>query len=316
MKCPFLTEERIKFCRVAPYRKNIALKAADTAHEACSGVGYLDCSLAKTALQEDVFQVASSNHCPFLQDSLALYCSAASVSKFVPYSDSEWSKCSHSAHRYCDLYLTVSNPELTAATELDGKAAPADLPPHLSYTENHLWLDLDEPGHCHIGIDAFMAQLLGQVEQVRFLTFKGVCRPTVVLTVRGTDLPVVFPNPVEVLSVNVYLRAHPERIISDPYTFGWLFEAKETPSGPPANTGLRQGTEAASWLEAERQRVSAFAHERLTDLRVGGAPILADGGEFSPDLLEHLSHDGILCFFSEFFSPYKTSGGSSSATAR
>ena len=313
MKCPFLTEERIKFCRVAPYRKNITLKAADTAHEACSSSAHRACALARESLRDTPAE-ATSDHCPFLQDALALYCSASSVAKFVPYSDSEWSKCSRSAHRYCDLYLTVSNPELTAGTNTETEAPVTDLPQHLSYSDNHLWLDMDEPGHCHIGIDAFMARLLGKVEQVRFLTFKGVCRPTVVLTVRGVDLPVVFPNPVEVLSVNVYLRGRPERIASDPYTFGWLFEAKEAPSGPPPDTGLRKGTEAASWLEEERRRVSVFAHERAHDEQLGGAPTLADGGEFSPDLLEHLSRDGILCFFSEFFSPYKTSGGSSSAT--
>jgi glycine cleavage system H lipoate-binding protein len=322
MRCPFLAEERIKFCQVAPFRKAIAQKDADTAHETCSGSSYRGCALAERALKERPHETVapSAGHCPFLQESLALFCSAAPVSKFVPYSESEWSKCQRSGYRYCDLFLTVSQPELTSDDQAAPDGGPAgaphvyDLPEHLAYSPNHMWIDRDEDGGCHIGIDAFMARVLGGVEQVRFLTSKGVCRPTVVLTVRGVELPVVFPNAVEVQSANLYLRAHPERLITDPYTFGWLFEAKELASGQAADDRLLRGSEAVSWLEDEQCRLSAFAHDRASDLQADGLPLLTDGGEFSEDLVEHLCHDGILCLFSEFFWPYHTAGGSRATT--
>ena len=60
---------------------------------------------------------------------------------------------------------------------------------------------------CHLGVDAFLARLVGEVERLTFLTVKGDVRPAVVLTVGGVDLTLVFAQPLPLVAANTRLRS-------------------------------------------------------------------------------------------------------------
>ena len=200
--------------------------------------------------------------CPCLRESLMQYCGAAPVAKFVPYSESLLSRCGSDSHRYCELYLSMAHPEAPPAG-----ADAISTPEWLNYTANHLWLDVTEDGVCHAGIDAFLSRTLGKVDRIGYVWTKGLHRPTAVLTVDGCDLQIVFPNEMMLVNCNLYLRADPSRLTTEPYAGGWLFEGEPLPE---TARNLVAGPQAREWIEREERRMSEFVHQQTVPRADGG----------------------------------------------
>jgi glycine cleavage system H lipoate-binding protein len=289
MTCPFLKEAQVKYCQASPVRKLIPLAAAGRADEKCSSREYLACPVFRAQSMEP----AAANHCPYLAESLMQYCSAAPVAKMIPYSESQLSRCGCDRFRYCELYLSMAHPAATAADDVDGIPLPA----WLRYTANHMWLDIGEDGVCHVGIDAFLSRALGQAERISYVWQRGRHRGTAVVTVAGVDHEVVFPNPFLITNCNLYLRADPSRLISEPYTGGWLFEGEPAPE---TTANLLEGAAARQWMEQEQHRINEFLQQQPGS----DGPLAADGGLFAPCLSRYLDRDRMLALFHTFFSPY------------
>src|ERR1017187_9712783 len=217
MQCPFLKETQAESCRHALVRKLIVRNLGNLPFERCSSPAYQGCALYSAADDE---ASASGSRCPYLDDSLVQYCAAAPVPKFIPFSEAVLSRCGSAAYHYCDLYITLAHPDEADVPRVDGIRIPS----WLHYAGNHMWLDVSEDGVCHVGIDAFLARTLGSVDRIAYLTPRGVAHPAVVLSVGASDLHMVFPNRMFITSPNLYLRANPARLTSDPYRLGWLFE--------------------------------------------------------------------------------------------
>jgi glycine cleavage system H lipoate-binding protein len=289
MTCPFLKEAQVRYCRTSAIRKLIPLAQASRAEERCSSEGYSSCPVFER--QPDANEVAAFGECPYLHESLMQYCGAASVAKFVPYSESLLSRCGNDSFRYCELYLAMAHQAPPPETA-DGIRMPG----HLRYSANHMWLDVTDDGVAHAGIDAFLSRALGQVERISFVWLNGHHRPTAVVTVAGVDLEITLPFPMQLTHCNVYLRANPGRLTAEPYTGGWLFEGV-----PDAGTlDNLAGDEAQSWMDTEVRRMSEF----LQQLPGPNGPTAADGGMFSAGLANHLEREQMLALFHEFFSPY------------
>lgn len=290
MTCPFLKEAQVKYCRSSAIRKLIPLSQAGRAEERCSSEGYSCCPVFQQ--QPDAQEVAAFGQCPYLHESLMQYCGAASVTKFVPYSESLLSRCGNDTFRYCELYLAMAHPEAPAET-VDG----IQMPGHLRYSANHMWVDVTDDGVAHAGIDAFLGRALGQVERISYVWQKGHHHPTAVVTVAGVDMEITLPFPLQLTNCNLYLRANPGRLTSEPYTGGWLFEGV-----PDEGTmqDLAGGDKAQDWMDQEVKRMSEF----LQQLPGPAGPTAADGGVFSAGLAKYLERDQMLALFHEFFSPY------------
>jgi glycine cleavage system H lipoate-binding protein len=250
--------------------------------------------------------------CPNLHQSLMQFCSAASLTKFVPYSESFLSRCTSGWHRYCELFASHAESGLTheagagvAPNGVDG----VELPEGLVFARNHTWIDQHEDGSCHIGVDHFLTRLLGKLDRLTFVTARGVCRPAAVLTVRGVDLQVIFPERVQLSGPNTRLKTDLGQLGESPYTRGWLFEgrAADAPSGEQrtaAGQGFVSNGIAREWMAQENRRLSAFVQEKLSIGGIDGTRTLADGGTIAPGLFQHLGHDDILALYHEFFSPF------------
>jgi glycine cleavage system H lipoate-binding protein len=177
----------------------------------------------------------------------------------------------------------------------------------VQYTQNHMWVDVHEDRSCHIGIDAFLAKFLRDVERLSFVTTRPVCRPTAVITVRGIDLQLSFPDKIQITGVNAYLRARPSSLITHPYTLGWLFEGVR-PAGLPEETELTTGTRvirsdhARQWLKQESRRMTDYVRGELVSSRNKEFATMADGGTWSEDLITHLTREETLQVWNEFFS--------------
>jgi glycine cleavage system H lipoate-binding protein len=312
MRCPFLREAQVKFCRASSIRKMIVRTPEHAADERCMSSRWISCPIAKQHCEEH----PSQSHCPFLHEALVQHCSAAPVSQFIPYTEPQLSCCGTESHKYCEVYVSLAHPEWkfvpSSRSEKQHSGSEDDIqiidgipmPEWLAYAPNHMWLDLSSDGTCHVGVDAFFANVIGKVERVTFLSTKSAVRPTAVLTVRGVDLPLMFPNTMIVTGTNAYLRSHPEKIAAEPYSLGWLFEGFSLKSEHGENNhkidrGLLRGREAREWMTQEVRRLTTYVHDHLV-----GVETMADGGTFTHGLMQHLSHDHIFHVYNEFFSPF------------
>ncbi|MFA6540104.1 MAG: hypothetical protein WCT99_00735 [Bacteroidota bacterium] len=311
MRCPFLREAQVKFCRASAYKKMIVRLPEQPDNERCSSKEYVQCPAVKQHLEE----LPIIDHCPFLQESLVQYCTAAAVTKYIPYSESINSQCGTDSHRYCDLYLAIAHPGNTTSMAHSQTMPPHDgeeyliddirLPSGLWFSSNHMWLDVSPDGILHVGLDGLMTKILGKIDRLTFVTTKGVQRPTVVVTVNGVDLHLMFPNSINITRANTYLRTNPQKIFSDPYHLGWLFEGTDERSGKESTTaGLVRGGDALTWMSNEIQRMNTITHELSSRPDMHGAVLMADGGSFQTGIAHHLRRDDVLSLFNDFFSPF------------
>jgi len=220
------------------------------------------------------------DRCPHLEEIRVQYCGVSPVTKLVPFSDSQLSNCTSNTYRYCDSYLLLERPHATTP------------PAHLLYTSNHFWLDAEESGLCHIGIDGFLADVAGNVDGITFVTARGTHCPSLALTVHGVEWPMSFPNPLMIQKVNSRVRSDPARLTADPYGAGWLFEGWELPGRTRA--GLVSGQQAAAWQAEERQRLSDEIHTTHAPGADGGSPVRG--------VAQLLSRQHLVCLFQHFFS--------------
>ncbi|MBW7888183.1 MAG: hypothetical protein H3C35_07470 [Bacteroidetes bacterium] len=310
MRCPFLREALVKSCRASAFKKLIVRMPNEITSERCSSADYIHCPAAKQCNVENPIV----DRCPFLHESLMQYCGAAAVTKYIPYSESLLSQCGTDSHKYCELYLTLLHPELASHNNkknLSGNGYSKNIeevrvPAHLWYSSNHMWLNISEDGIFHIGIDGLLAKVLGKIDQITFLTTKGLNRPTVVLTIQGVDLQIMFPFQIMLTRANTYLRTNPDKIFSDPYTFGWLFEGVSEGKKETAMLckNLITNQKAVQWMNNEQYRLTELVHQISSKPDAHGVSVMADGGEFQPGIAQLLSREELLNLFNDFFSPF------------
>ncbi len=273
MGCPFLKEGRARYCHAAPVRKLILDGPGTVDGGKCTSAAYRKCELVSP-------DAAEGTRCPHLEEIRVQYCGVSSITKLVPFSDSELSSCTSDSFRYCDSYLSLAHPHPNAPDE------------ELLFAPNHFWLDCEETGLCHLGIDQFLADVAGTIEGVTFATTRGTHCPTVSLTVHGVEWPMSFPNPVMIQRVNSRLRSDPARVTADPYGAGWLFEGYEVPERTRA--GLVSGNQAEAWQAEERARLEREIHETHAPGCDGGSPVRG--------VAQLLPRQHVVCLFQHFFS--------------
>ena len=316
MRCPFIRGATVRSCRASSFSKMIPESSTDAGHERCSSPEFAGCP----AFVPGAAAEPSGTRCPFLQETLVEYCSAAGVTKYIPATEGLLPRCQSGRHRYCEIYLAEADPagerlpgRIREGTEsLPGQRVPGVngilVPGNLSYTPNHMWLDVAPDGGCHVGVDAFLTWVIGTVDAITFASAKAIDRPVAVFTVHGVDLQLVFPKALEGIVPHAHLRTNPATVTIDPYGAGWLFEgsvpthAWDPAAGEPAPR-LIQGEDAAWWFGAETDRLAAFVHDRISRPGPSGLRVMADGGRVEAGLAGHLDRDDLVSLFNEFFSP-------------
>jgi len=273
MSCPFLREGRARYCHAADMRKLILEGPGASSGGRCVSPAFRECSLVKE-------KGAALDRCPHLEEIHVQYCGASPTPKLVPFSESQISRCGGDGYRFCDSYLTLARPH-----------KPLEAPRDVLYSSNHLWLDLGDDGSCHVGVDAFLAEVVGSLDGVTFVTTHGTLRPVVALNVHGVEWPMRFPNPIVIEAVNGHARIDPLRVTADPYGSGWLFQGWEVPG--KTRRGLMRGLHSTAWMAEERERLARYVHETALPA--------ADGGAVVPGVARLLSRADVVRIFQEFF---------------
>jgi hypothetical protein len=95
---------------------------------------------------------------------------------------------------------------------------------------------------------------------------------------------------VEILEMNVHLRARPSALLEDPYGAGWLYETRgaDLHRRAPGSVDLVAGRDAPAWMKEELRRLDGFVHDGLLPKRGGDLSTLCDGGRVGRGLLSHL----------------------------
>jgi hypothetical protein len=145
---------------------------------------------------------------------------------------------------------------------------------------------------CHIGIDGFLADVVGHVDGITFVNAHGTHCPALALAVHGVEWPMSFPNPLMIQKVNSRVRSDPTRLTADPYGAGWLFEGWEVPGRTRA--GLVSGPQAGAWQGEEQERLAHEIHQTHAPGCDGGLPVRG--------VAQLLSRQQVVCLFQHFFS--------------
>lgn len=292
MRCQFLREAQVRFCSASAYKKLI-LRTDDHPAERCTSSQWTTCPAAKQHREDH----PATQHCPFLQESLVQYCSVASVSKFIPYTDASTARCNTESHRYCDVFLDLARSSDLHKDPSLRMVEGIRIPPSRTLTRNHWWIDHHADGLWHIGIDEFLTRALGRTDAIIFLTLKGNEQPSVLVKTGDLELNLMFPGRGLILGINSVLRAAPGQLVSDPYTHGWLFEG----NGPRAMSPNAIVADPESWMVSEIKELHEYVQQRE-----GGERLAADGGVPVNGLLGLLKKEQALHLFNRFFHPQRS----------
>ena len=274
MPCPFLREGRARYCHAAPVRKLILDGPGATDGGRCASARYVE---LRTGSEE---QSAARSLPASGRDSGAV---------LRRLSDSE----TGAVQRFGIIKLHQQQVSILRFLPAPGTTARSTTrAATLLYTQNHFWLDAEESGLCHIGIDGFWPKSPGTVDGVTFVSSRGTHCPALALTVHGVEWPMSFPNPVMIQKVNSRLRSDPARLTADPYGAGWLFEGWEVPGRTRA--GLISGPQAAAWQAQRTGTAGREIHETHAPGCDGGTPVRG--------VARFLSREDLVCLFQHFFS--------------
>jgi glycine cleavage system H lipoate-binding protein len=164
--------------------------------------------------------------------------------------------------------------------EILGKEfSPLDIKKSLFYHPGHTWVKVERADEVRIGIDSFLAKMIGKVKVIVLPLSGGRCLQgenlSSIIQEEGI-LHIVFPVSGSILSVNPKLKDQPELVTKDPLGEGFLLTLK------PKNLQRDQkhlffGEAALSWYQKELERFKTVAVSELYgEERVGMT--MQDGG--------------------------------------
>jgi glycine cleavage system H lipoate-binding protein len=170
------------------------------------------------------------------------------------------------------------------------------IPTTYGFHPGHTWLNDEGRQNGRVGMDAFAANLIGQIDAINFSELnRWVRQGQRLCTITHGDRKVDLLSPVEgvLVSINHEVLKNPNLAVEDPYKAGWLCVIK-APELSINSKNLLQGPMSPAWM-----RHSAM---RLGEMLQGTVPALAqDGGLPVKGLLFQLDAETQQRLTKEFF---------------
>lgn len=163
---------------------------------------------------------------------------------------------------------------------------PTVVPEDILLAPNHLWLKKEKDGSISLGIDDFLASLIGAVEAIT-LPQQGErveCgRRAILLRDGAATLSLEVPLDGKVVEVNDIAVRHPDIVADHPYEDGWLLRIV-----PQRVAGVldafMEGARVEEWLKQQRESVKQFF---MAFTPKASPALLQDGGAPVGGILKH-----------------------------
>jgi glycine cleavage system H protein len=186
-----------------------------------------------------------------------------------------------------------------ARGEVEGVVGEPHIPQGVFLDNGHAWVRVTSEGTLRVGVDQLLADLLGQVDEVKLLARGTRVRrgdPLIRLRVGGRELVMRSPVAGDVVLLNERVRERPWLAAWDPYGAGWMVGmwSRDLKS---AITPLRVGGGATAFLRAELGRIIDFvsrAHAPAT------SPVFGDGALLRRGALTMLDNEAWERFQEQF----------------
>lgn len=258
MKCPFLEEVVVRYCKAFPVRKMIPQHRTD-APCICLSQEYRQCSEYCAVSKMEEGEMAKQPQTVSV---------AGDPSFFPP-----------GYYRVCSVYACSVCPyrgvcvAASAAERTVSAVRGFFLLKDLHYHEKHLWFKLRKDGTIRVGLDDFGRKLIGNVSGLSLPDEKRTLHQgEEFIEIRSNGRNAILLSPIagEVVRVNRKLQKKPSLLAEDSYR-SWLLTLKPLDLKEDLSR-LMDADRAEGWLEKEVDRL----HHRVeTELGM----TVADGGE-------------------------------------
>lgn len=176
------------------------------------------------------------------------------------------------------------------------------IPKGILYSRNHTWAFLGKSGLAEVGLDDWLAHLVGDVK-INFLKNEGeqIHKGDLLTEVvsDGKMLQIHSPISGKVMEINRKLAYGAQPMDNNPYREGWLF--KMEPENWAVDTGTFViGEKAASWFKNEIAHLKDFMAETFAKNGPEAAVVFQEGGELRDHVLSEMPPETWSDFQKEF----------------
>ncbi len=285
MKCPFLEEVLVRYCKAYPIRKMIPSSGEESI---CFGEEHCDCSTYREVARVDATPAEAPQAKPEYKAEPPLKGSA----DFFP---AYWSKlckvlnCPVCPYRF--QCLGAEKKWLREPVIIHGFAILRDL----YYSKWHTWIQIKDESVIRIGLDDFSQNLLGDISGIELPevgTILKVKEPAWKVLIDSWGIDLLSPIDGEVIEINLKLSDDLSILNSDPQKTGWILEVKPENLDEKVESMLH-GEKAITWLSDELDRLHTHVEE-------GIGVTIADGGELIDAISERIKQDEWKKLISQF----------------
>jgi glycine cleavage system H protein len=174
-----------------------------------------------------------------------------------------------------------------------------EIPKAYAFHPGHTWLHDEGRQNARIGLDAFAANLVGQIDSIDFSELnRWVRQGQRLCTVTKGDRKLELLSPVEgvLTSINPKLAENPGLAINDPYQAGWLCTVK-APELAINSKNLLTGPIVPAWMQNSVSRVGEVLSQMAPMPALaqdGGLPIKGLLFQVSPEIQQQLTKEFLL----------------------
>jgi len=188
-------------------------------------------------------------------------------------------------------------PGLVAQTPRMTRDLGFDVPQDYCFHPGHTWAVKESTDVARVGIDAFAANLIGQVDRVEIAgPNRWVRQGQKLVTLHGDAASLDLLSPVEgvIISINRDVLDNPGAVTRDCYREGWIAVVK-APDLAVNQKNLVQGSMVAPWMQNNLARLSGMLAQLSPSMaQDGGVPLKGLLGRMSAELRQKVAKEFFL----------------------
>ena len=150
-----------------------------------------------------------------------------------------------------------------------------EIPQGYCFHLGHTWVMKEGTDDARVGVDKFVANLIGKIDHVDVCGADRWVRQgqkLITLTTNGTTIDLVSPVEGVVTAINSDAIENPSLITDDPYSNGWIAVVK-SPDLKVNQRNLIQGSMVAPWMQNNLTRLNGMLAPSPALAQDGGSPI-------------------------------------------